>query len=109
MPLEVLVNSSRNALAQPDLAPATALLRQAVNDTRGHLSELLSRSISGRALDKELDTGDQKALLDFLKVYGDLDEQRHYKGSVRAGYTRFAGAGDQTPIQRQPVAPSSNC
>ncbi|WP_437884007.1 flavin monoamine oxidase family protein [Pseudomonas sp. LRF_L74] len=104
VPLEVLVNSSRNALAQPDLSQPPLLLRQAVNDTRGHLSELLSRSVSSKALDKELDGADQKALLDFLKVYGDLDPQHAYKGSVRAGYTRFAGAGEQTPIQRPPVA-----
>ncbi|MBK4992255.1 FAD-dependent oxidoreductase [Pseudomonas sp. S37] len=104
VPLEVLVNSSRNALAQPDLSQPPLLLRQAVNDTRGHLSELLSRSVSSKALDKQLDAADQKALLDFLKVYGDLNEQRAYQGSVRAGYSRFAGAGEQTPIQRQPVA-----
>lgn len=101
--LEVLVNSSRNALAQPDLSKPPLLLRQAVNDTRGHLSELLARSIQRSSLDQELNAGERKALLDFLKVYGDLNEQQQYRGSVRSGYTRFAGAGDQTPTQRTPV------
>ena len=101
--LQVLVNSSRNALAQPDLARPPLLLRQAVNDTRGHFSELLARSVSRNSLDKELSAPQRKALLDFLKVYGDLDAEQQYRGSVRSGYTRFAGAGDQTPIQRQPV------
>ena len=101
--LQVLVNSSRNALAQPDLARPPLLLRQAVNDTRGHFSELLARSVKRNSLDAELDGGQRKALLDFLKVYGDLDTEQQYRGSVRAGYTRFAGAGDQTPVQRQPV------
>ncbi|MDR0277486.1 MAG: FAD-dependent oxidoreductase [Paucimonas sp.] len=102
--LQVLVNSSRNALAQPDLAQPPLLLRQAVNDTRGHLSELLTRSVQRNSLDQELDAGERKALLDFLKVYGDLNDDRQYRGSVRSGYTRFAGAGDQTPVQRDPVA-----
>lgn len=101
--LEVLVNSSRNALAQPDLSKPPLLLRQAVNDTRGHLSELLARSIQRNSLDQELNAGERKALLDFLKVYGDLNDERQYRGSVRSGYTRFAGAGDQTPVQRTPV------
>lgn len=101
--LQVLVNSSRNALAQPDLTRPPLLLRQAVNDTRGHFSELLARSVNRNSLDAELNGGQRKALLDFLKVYGDLDSQQQYRGSVRAGYTRFAGAGDQTPVQRQPV------
>ena len=101
--LQVLVNSSRNALAQPDLSRPPLLLRQAVNDTRGHFSELLARSVSRNSLDQELSAPQRKALLDFLKVYGDLDTEQHYRGSVRSGYTRFAGAGDQTPIQRQPV------
>ncbi|MBV6287745.1 flavin monoamine oxidase family protein [Pseudomonas aegrilactucae] len=101
--LEVLVNSSRNALAQPDLSQPPLLLRQAVNDTRGHLSELLARSVNRHSLDQELSGDERKALLDFLKVYGDLNEQQQYRGSVRSGYTRFAGAGDQTPINRSPV------
>ncbi|CAM4133044.1 L-amino-acid oxidase [Pseudomonas reidholzensis] len=101
--LQVLVNSSRNALAQPDLSRPPLLLRQAVNDTRGHFSELLARSVNRNSLDKELSAPQRKALLDFLKVYGDLDAEQQYRGSVRSGYTRFAGAGDQTPIQRQPV------
>lgn len=101
--LQVLVNSSRNALAQPDLARPPLLLRQTVNDTRGHFSELLARSVNRNSLDAELSSGQRKALLDFLKVYGDLDSQQQYRGSVRAGYSRFAGAGDQTPVQRQPV------
>jgi monoamine oxidase len=101
--LQVLVNSSRNALAQPDPGQPPLLLRQAVNDTRGHLSELLSRSIGRHALDEELSAQERQALLEFLKGYGDLNEQRQYKGSVRSGYTRFAGAGEQTPLTREPL------
>lgn len=100
--LQPLVNSSRSALVQPDLGRPPLQLRQVVNDTRGWLSELLSRSVSSHALDQQLSADERKGLLDFLRVYGDLDAEHHYKGSVRAGYSRFAGAGDQTPITRQP-------
>jgi monoamine oxidase len=101
--LQVLVNSSRNALAQPDLSKPPILLRQAVNDTRGHLSELLVQALNNQGLDQQLSADQRKALLEFLKVYGDLDPQQHYAGSVRAGYSRFAGAGEQTAIIRKPL------
>src|SRR5471030_126296 len=98
--LQVLVNSSRNALARPDLNRPAFQLRQAVNDSRGQLAELLSRSVSRHALDQDLTEDDRKSLLGFLKVYGDLDANQQYKGSQRSGYSRFPGAGDQTGITR---------
>jgi len=99
----VLVNSSRNALALPDPTKPAFQLRQAVNDTRGQLSELLARTVSRKALDQDLSVDDRKALLNFLKVYGDLNADFKYKGSVRSGYTRIPGAGDQTGITRAPL------
>lgn len=100
--LQPLINSSRNALLQADLKQPPLQLRQVVNDTRGWLSELLSRSVDNHGLDTQLSTEQRQGLLDFLRVYGDLDAERHYQGSVRSGYSRFAGAGEQTPITRQP-------
>ncbi|TBV04182.1 flavin monoamine oxidase family protein [Stutzerimonas kirkiae] len=102
--LQPLVNSSRSALVQPDLNQPPLQLRQAVNDTRGWLSDLLSRSVSSHSLDQQLPADERKALLEFLKVYGDLDEQLHYQGSRRSGYSRFAGAGEQVPQIREPQA-----
>ncbi|WP_330213021.1 flavin monoamine oxidase family protein [Pseudomonas sp. Z18(2022)] len=101
--LQVLVNSSRNALARPDTQQPAFQLRQAVNDTRGQLSELLARTVSRKALDQDLSVDDRKALLSFLKVYGDLNGDLQYKGSVRSGYTRVPGAGDQTGVTRAPL------
>ncbi|AIS12947.1 hypothetical protein JM49_15140 [Pseudomonas chlororaphis subsp. aurantiaca] len=49
----MLVNSSRNALALPDARQPAFQLRQAVNDSRGQLSELLARSVSRKALDQD--------------------------------------------------------
>ncbi|AKA23998.1 flavin monoamine oxidase family protein [Pseudomonas chlororaphis] len=102
--LQVLVNSSRNALALPDARQPAFQLRQAVNDTRGQLSELLARSVSRKALDQDLSSDDRQALLNFLKVYGDLNADLQYKGSVRSGYNRIPGAGDQTGITRDPLS-----
>lgn len=101
--LQVLVNSSRNALALPDARQPAFQLRQAVNDSRGQLSELLARSVSRKALDQDLSADDRQALLSFLKVYGDLNADFKYQGSVRSGYTRLPGAGDQTGITRAPL------
>lgn len=101
--LQVLVNSSRNALELPDLKKPAFQLRQAVNDTRGHLSELLARSVSRKALDQDLSADDRKALLSFLKVYGDLNTDFEYKGSVRSGYAQIPGAGDQTGTLKPPL------
>ncbi|WP_097303587.1 flavin monoamine oxidase family protein [Pseudomonas chlororaphis] len=101
--LQVLVNSSRNALALPDARQPAFQLRQAVNDSRGQLSELLARSVSRKALDQDLSADDRQALLNFLKVYGDLNADFKYQGSVRSGYTRLPGAGDQTGITRAPL------
>src|SRR5471030_595405 len=101
--LQVLVNSSRNALALPDPNKPAFQLRHAVNDTRGQLSELLARTVSRKALDQDLSVDDRQALLNFLKVYGDLNADFQYKGSVRSGYTRVPGAGDQTGVTRAPL------
>ncbi|WP_420824403.1 flavin monoamine oxidase family protein [Stutzerimonas kirkiae] len=98
--LQPLVNSSRSALVQPDLNQPPRQLRQAVNDTRGWLSDLLSRSVSSHALDQQLSADERPALLEFLKVYGDLDDQHHYQGSRRAGYTAS---------RRRSSASHSNC
>lgn len=67
------------------------------------MSELLARTVSRKALDQDLSVDDRQALLNFLKVYGDLNADFQYKGSVRSGYTRVPGAGDQTGVTRAPL------
>ena len=88
VPLEVEVNSSRGALMQSDKlnggAPVTE--RQAVNDTRGHVSELLAKCVKQGALYQELTLADRERMLAFLRVYGDLEG-----GLVVCGVGRGAG------------------
>src|SRR3984885_2871621 len=72
--LEVEVNTSRGALL---LNPAAnggrpIEMRQAVNDARGEISELLGKAVNRGALDQELTGHDKERMLAFLKEYGDL-------------------------------------
>jgi monoamine oxidase len=103
--LEVEVNASRGALL---LNPAAnggkpIEMRQAVNDSRGVISELLGKAIDRGALDGELTAHDKERLLAFLRQYGDLAPDRVYRGSTRAGYASLPGAGDEIGMRRNPV------
>jgi monoamine oxidase len=105
VPLEVEVNMSRSALLQNDNANGgrPMVLRQAENDTRGHVSELLEKTINQGALDQDLSKEDRERMLSFLETYGPLDDAGKYRGSDRAGYSQMAGAGDQTGVLNQPI------
>jgi monoamine oxidase len=103
--LQIEVNMSRSAYLQNDSANEgkPAVMRQVVNDTRGHVSELLSKSIHQGALDQDLSKEDRDRMLTFLRTYGSLDEAGKYNGSDRAGYSKMAGAGDETGVLSQPI------
>ena len=103
--LQVEVNMSRSAFLQNDNVNGgkPAVMRQVVNDTRGHVSELLSKSIHQGALDQDLSKEDRDRMLSFLRIYGSLDEAGKYNGSDRAGYAKTAGAGDETGVLNQPI------
>jgi monoamine oxidase len=93
--LEVEVNSSRGALMQSEKLnggnPVTE--RQAVNDTRGHVSELLAKCIRKGALDEEITAEDRERMIAFLKQYGDLQPDLTFKGTERSGFKVPPGAG----------------
>jgi monoamine oxidase len=105
VPLEVEVNTSRSALMQSDRLNGGKPVeqRQIVNDTRGHVSELLAKAIGRNALDRELSPDDKERMLEFLRTYGDLSPDYFYKGSSRAGYTALPGAGPQAGDIRDPL------
>ena len=54
------------------------------------------------ALDGELNKDDRERLLSMLRSFGDLGEGYAYRGSERAGVSRFPGAGDVTEEPREP-------
>jgi monoamine oxidase len=105
VPLEVEINTSRSTLLQNDMANDGKVVpqRKAINDTRGHVSELLSKCIAQGALDSELTKEDRERMTEFLKIYGPLDAKGTYVGSDRAGYKIPPGAGFQVPVPEAPM------
>ncbi len=103
--LEVEVNSSRSALLQNDKFNNGQAVqqRQAINDTRGHVAELLAKCVRRNALDEELTSDDKERMLAFLRKYGDLSPDYFYKGSPRSGYKVMPGAGNQLGAPRDPL------
>ncbi len=103
--LQVEVNTSRSSFLQNDAANGgkPIIQRQAVNDTRGHVSELLMKCMSQGGLDAELSKEDKERMMDFLAYYGPLDDAGKYVGSDRAGYAKEAGAGENAGSLSQPV------
>jgi monoamine oxidase len=106
VPLEIEVNTSRGALL---LNPAAnggrpVEMRQAVNDTRGAISELLGKAVNRGALDQELTVHDRERLLAFLRRYGDLSPDLLYKGSTRSGYQTLPGVGGEVGVRRDPIS-----
>jgi monoamine oxidase len=100
VPLEVEINTSRSTLLENDKAVGgkPVVQRKAINDTRGHVSELLAKCIHQGALDAELSKEDKVRMADFLKVYGPLNKEGKYVGSDRAGYKVPPGAGTQEGV-----------
>ena len=105
VPLEVEINTSRSTLLQCDKfndgKPVEQ--RQMVNDTRGHVSELLGKCIRQGALDQELSVEDKARMLGFLKEYGDLQPDGRFIGTERSGFKILPGAGPQAPMPRDPL------
>jgi monoamine oxidase len=104
--LEVEVNSSRSALMQSDKLNGGVAVpeRRVVNDTRGHVSELLAKCIKKGALDQEIGVDDRERMIEFLRQYGDLNPDLLFSGTDRSGYKVPPGATKQTPIFNEPLA-----
>ncbi len=105
IPLEVEINTSRSSLLwnQNVFGGRTVEQRQAVTDTRGHVSELLAKCVQQGALDSEITAEDHQRILAFLRIYGDLSAKLKYEGSERAGLVRGPGAGPDDEELRSPL------
>jgi monoamine oxidase len=106
IPMEVEVNASRSALVQGDhiFDQQPVEQRQAVNDMRGHVAELLAKAIRQGSLDEAVTVEDQERMLAFLRTFGDLRADYVYAGSSRAGVRRLPGADDVEEERRTPLA-----
>jgi monoamine oxidase len=104
--LEVEVNTSRNTLLQNDNVFGGKPIRQAqaINDTRGHVAELLAKCVNQGALDQAFTADDHAVVMQFLKSYGDLKSDYQYAGSTRSGDQQEPGAADQIEIARPPLS-----
>jgi monoamine oxidase len=105
VPLEVEINTSRSTLLQNDKANGgkPVIQRKAINDTRGHVSELLSKCIRQGSLDSEFTPEDRVRMMDFLAAYGPLNKAGVYVGSGRAGMKVTPGAGKQVEVDELPM------
>lgn len=103
--MEVEVNSTRSSLLQDDKVNGGKAIvqRQAINDARGEVAELLAKCISQGSLDQTLSKEDRDRILTFLRTFGPLDSTRKYVGSERAGYSTQPGAGDEAGVLSKPV------
>jgi monoamine oxidase len=103
--LEIFVNTNRNSLMVSEKAFGGKPVeqREVINDTRGHIAELLAKSVNQNALDKDLTKDDRERLLALLRSYGDLKQDLDYQGSERSGFSRLGGAGDITEVLRSPL------
>jgi monoamine oxidase len=103
--LEVEINTSRGArLYNPAANGGKPVeMRQAHNDVRGAISELLGKALNRGALDKELTAQDKERMIAFLQTYGDLTPDLVFKGSTRSGYKSLPAAGEEAGERRDPV------
>jgi monoamine oxidase len=106
IPLEVQITTNRAALYHDENAFGGQSIenRQLHYDTRGYVSELLSKCVHQGALDDELSADDKRSLVEFLQDFGDLTSDGGYDGSTRAGYARFPGGGMNFGEKRKPLA-----
>jgi len=104
VPLEVYVMNTRANLyrngewferkAQPH--------RRILNDTRGWIAELLTKSVNKGSLNADLTAGERKQMLDLLATFGPLTNGK-YAGSQRSGFTTQPGV--TTPGAIEPPLP----
>src|SRR5215471_3935997 len=104
VPLEVEINVAHSALMQHARVNGGKPVerRQVENDIRGHVAELLGKAINRKALDQELTAEDQTRMLNFLSLYGDLDDSK-FIGTDRSGYRIPPSALAPDPVKRDPI------
>jgi monoamine oxidase len=96
VPMEVMVNCNRGA--GWDFGGRVVRERQAVNDMRGRISELLAKAIDSRALDQEMPKDELATLRAFLAAYGALDDKGKYAPDGRSGFAEEPGGYAHAPV-----------
>ncbi|QJE03396.1 flavin monoamine oxidase family protein [Massilia forsythiae] len=109
VPLEVMVNENDHAwVYMEDAGPfSKRRLRpeQVKADMRGHVAELLAKSVQDKLLDTRLNPDDQRLLLDYLAHEGALNaKDLAYKGRNGRGWAVNPGAGLRPGTASDPLA-----
>jgi monoamine oxidase len=107
IPLEVMVNDNDHAWVYMENAGPLSKQRvkpgQLKADMRGHVAELLAKTVRDNKLDQQLSATDRELLLDYLANEGHLDgKDLKYSGRSGRGYAVNPGAG----LQPGPGTPS---
>lgn len=86
--LEVFTNDNRAAFYHDSerFGGRAVTARRAVSDTSGYIAELLAKAVGAGSLDSALTADDKERVLAMLAQYGDLDDDRRYRGTARGGY-----------------------
>jgi monoamine oxidase len=98
IPLEVMVNENDHAWVYMENAGPLSKQRlrgeQVKADMRGHVAELLAKSVQAKRLDGAISQDDQMLLLDYLEHEGALTKRDLvYRGRNGRGYAVNPGAG----------------
>jgi monoamine oxidase len=98
IPLEVMVNENDHAWVYMEDAGPLSKQRlrgaQVKADMRGHVAELLAKSVQAKRIDTALSADDQMLLLDYLEHEGALNKKDLvYRGRNGRGYAVNPGAG----------------
>lgn len=109
IPLEVMVNENDHAWVYMENAGPLSNKRirgaEIKADMRGHVDELLAKSIRGKLLDSQLTQDDQRLLLDYLQSEGALTKRDLvYRGRNGRGWAVNPGAGLNPGTQSDPLA-----
>ena len=101
--LQPMIDDNRNAYYQSDdsFGGRPVRARQFISDSRGYIAELLAKAVEQGALDQDLTGSDKAVFLEVLRNFGDLRPDFRYRGSPRAGYSQWPGAGTSsgTPLE----------
>jgi len=102
VPMEVFVNGNRGA--GWDFGGKIIRERQAHNDMRGRISELLAKAIDKKALDAEMPKGELEMMRQFLAAYGQLGAKGAYEPQGSGGFIDEPGGYAHAPRPLPPLS-----
>lgn len=99
VPVEVYNNINEAAYyfseGKGKLANKKVRIREIHNDVRGHITELLAKSIDSGQVDTSLTKEDAQKVVEYLRAEGGLNLDKLYRASERRGYLEPPGAGER--------------